>query len=390
MNQTNVRVILSMRIGFDAKRLYNNFTGLGNYSRTLVSNLHQYFPEDEYYLYTPKINKETITLPFLNASAYTTHCHKGMFKHLWRTSFIKKDLKKDQIDIFHGLSHEIPINIDKTKTRSIVTIHDIIFLTFPDMYTTIDRAIYNYKFRYACRHADKIIAISQSTKQDIITYFGIPEEKIAVIYQAIQPTFYTLQATETAIATIQKYQLPSDYLLYVGSINSRKNLLNLVKSLSLLPKDMQIPLVVVGNGRQYKEEILKYIHKTQLSNRVLFINNLRDPLELQAFYQMAKIFIYPSFYEGFGLPVTEALLSKVPVITSNRSSLPEAGGPASCYINPESPEEIAHAIQTVLSDEGKRQQMIEEGYLFAQQQFNVKLLTEQVHHLYHEIDSAHE
>lgn len=374
-----------MRIGFDAKRLYNNFTGLGNYSRTLVGNLFDYFPEDEYYLYTPKIKKDITTLPFLNNPAYQTVCRGGMFGSIWRSCGIKADLKKDQIDIFHGLSHEIPVNLHRTRIRSVVTIHDLIFLTYPDMYTAIDRAIYHHKFRYACQHADKIIAISESTKEDIIRHFGTPAEKIEVIYQAIQPTFYEMQPTEEAGHTIQKYHLPADYLLYVGAINSRKNLLGLVKALTLLPPDFLIPLVIVGNGRQYKEEVIKYATKAGIINRLIFINNLHDPKELQAFYQKAKIFIYPSFFEGFGLPVTEALLSKVPVITSGQSSLPEAGGPAPAYIDPKKPEEIALAIENILSDTAKRREMTEKGYAFAHQQFAVKHLSEQVHQLYKQI-----
>lgn len=374
-----------MRIGFDAKRLYNNFTGLGNYSRTLVGNLHHYFPENEYYLYTPKIKRDVTVLPFLDNGDYRTICHKGMFKSLWRSSFIKQDLKRDHIDIFHGLSHEIPMRIDRTKIRSIVTIHDIIFLTYPDMFTAIDRAIYNYKFRYACHHADKIIAISECTKQDIVKYFGIPAEKIEVIYQAIQPVFYHMQTEEAAERVVRKYRLPKDYLLYVGAINSRKNLLNVVKALALLPRDMNIPLVVVGNGRKYKEQVLQYAGNHGLMDRLIFINNLHEPTELQAFYQKARIFIYPSFYEGFGLPVTEALLSKVPVITSGISSLPEAGGPDTCYIHPENPEEIAGAVENILSDTARREIMVEKGFQFARRQFDVRELTEQVYKLYQQI-----
>lgn len=374
-----------MRIGFDAKRLYNNFTGLGNYSRTLVGNLHHFFPENDYFLYTPKIKKDRLTSPFFNGQDYQTICPQTLLKSLWRSSGIKRNLKRDHIDIFHGLSHEIPIGIDRSKVRSVVTIHDIIFLTYPDMFTAVDRAIYNYKFRYACRHADKIIAISECTKQDIIRYFGTPAEKIEVIYQAIQPAFYSMRPDDEAVEVVRKYKLPEDYLLYVGAINSRKNLLTIVKALPLLPQDMRIPLVVVGNGGSYKEQVLQYAEKNGLSNRLIFINNLHAPEELQAFYQKAKIFIYPSFYEGFGLPVTEALLSKVPVITSGLSSLPEAGGPDSCYINPERPEEIAHAIENVLSDTVRRQVMIEKGFRFACQQFDVKYLTEQVNQLYQKI-----
>ncbi len=373
-----------MKIGFDAKRLFNNFTGLGNYSRTLVKNLQLYHPEDLYYLYTPKIRQDSLTIPFLNAGEYRTVCHPGLLKSLWRTSGIKKDLKKDGIELYHGLSHEIPLGIDKTRIRSVVTIHDVIYLTYPDMYKAIDRAIYDYKFRYSCKHADKIIAISESTKRDIIRYYHIPEEKIEVIYQAIQPVFYNMQTEEAATDIVQKYHLPQDYLLYVGAINSRKNLLGLVKALALLPADLKIPLVIVGNGHQYKEEVLRYAEQAHLSDRLILLNNLHNPLELQAFYQKARIFIYPSFYEGFGLPVTEALLSKVPVITSNCSSLPEAGGDAAYYIQPEDPGEIAEAIQKILTDAEFSRKMTEKGYAFAHHQFNVEKLTEQVHTLYQE------
>lgn len=374
-----------MQIGFDAKRLYNNFTGLGNYSRTLVQNLNHYFPDDSYYLYTPKIRQDITTIPFLNNPAFHTICHPGILKSLWRSSFIKKDLKRDKIDIYHGLSHEIPLNIAKTGIRTVVTIHDIMYLAYPDMYTAIDRTIYKFKFQYACQHADKVIAISECTKQDIIRYLGTPENKIEVIYQAIQPTFYTCQPQEQAKQTIQKYQIPSDFLLYVGAINSRKNLLGIVKALALLPREYQIPLVIIGNGHQYKEEVLKFAAQTHLSDRLILLPNLHDPVELQAFYQQARIFLFPSFYEGFGLPVTEALLSKVPVITSNRSCLPEAGGPDSCYIQPESSEEIAEAIISILTDEEKRLEMTEKGFQYAQNKFNVKKLTGQVHQLYQEI-----
>ncbi len=373
-----------MKIGFDAKRLFNNFTGLGNYSRTLVKNLQLYYPEDLYYLYTPGIRQDSLTSPFLNAAQYRTVCHTGLLKSLWRTTGIKKDLKKDGIDLFHGLSHEIPLDIDQTRTRSIVTIHDLIYLTYPDMYKAIDRAIYDYKFRYACKHADKIIAISESTKRDIIRYYHIPEEKIKVIYQAIQPVFYHMQTEEAATDIVQKYRLPQDYLLYVGAINSRKNLSGIVKALALLPADLKIPLVIVGNGHRYKEEVLRYARQARLSDRLILLNNLHNPLELQAFYQKARIFIYPSFYEGFGLPVTEALLSKVPVITSGCSSLPEAGGDAAYYIRPEDPEEIAEAIRKVLTDTECRRKMIEKGYAFAHRQFNAEKLTEQIHTLYQE------
>ncbi len=374
-----------IKIGFDAKRLYNNFTGLGNYSRTLVKNLGEFFPEDDYYLYTPQIRTDPLTDVFLKNRDYHTVCYSGLFKSLWRSWGIRKNLHRNRIDVYHGLSHEIPLHLQKSGIRTVVTIHDLIYRTYPEMFTAIDRTIYDRKFRYACQHADKIIAISESTKRDIIRYFGTPEEKIEVIYQAIQPTFQHLQSRESSQAVVRRHQLPPDYLLYVGAINSRKNLLGIVKALQQLPADLQIPLVIVGNGRQYKEEVIRYARQNRLLDKLIFIANLHDPQELQAFYQEARIFIYPSFYEGFGLPVTEALLSKVPVITSNVSSLPEAGGPASCYVDPTQPEEMATAIASLLTNEERRQEMIEKGFIFAQEQFNARRLTEQVHRLYHRL-----
>lgn len=374
-----------MRIGFDAKRLYNNFTGLGNYSRTLLTNLQRAYPEDNYYLYTPKIRETPETNDFLQNPGYHTVLPARGMKSYWRACSVKQNLKKDGIELYHGLSHEIPLNIQKTGIKSVVTIHDIIYKTYPDMFPAIDRCFYDLKFRYSCKHADKVIAISESTKRDIIHYFGTPEEKIEVIYQAINPIFYKLQEKEQTEQIIRQHNIPADFLLYVGAINSRKNLLSILKAYEFLPKDLQLPLVIIGNGGQYKTEVLKYAETHQLSHLIILINNLSDTRTLQAFYQNASIFIYPSFYEGFGLPVTEALLSRTPVITSGISSLPEAGGQAAWYADPGSPEEIATGIKAILTDSAKREAMKEEGYQYAHRQFAPELLTSQVHRLYHSL-----
>lgn len=371
-----------MKIGFDAKRLYNNFTGLGNYSRTLLNNLNYFYPEDEYYLYTPKLKHTPETDFFLNSPAYKTVTPTSGIKALWRTCAIKKNLKQDWIDLFHGLSHEIPIGIQHTGIKSIVTIHDIIYKTYPDMFPVVDRAVYDLKFRYSCKHADKIIAISESTKKDIIRYFDTPEEKIEVIYQAINPIFEEMLPEETARQIVHNHNIPNNYLLYVGAINSRKNLMSIVKALELLPGSLKIPLVIVGNGGEYKNDVLKYAATHQLSQALIWIDNLTDTQTLQAFYQCARIFIYPSFYEGFGLPVAEALLCKTPVITSNISSLPEAGGKHTCYVTPENQEEIAENIKKILCDETLRKKMTEEGFRFAHTKFNRQILTNQVNQLY--------
>lgn len=372
-----------MKIGFDAKRLYNNFTGLGNYSRTLLSNLNLYCPENDYYLYTPEVRHTPETDSFLNNPAYNTVLPDTRLKTFWRTCSVKKELQRDNIDIFHGLSHEIPLGIQHTGIKTVVTIHDIIYKTYPDMFPAIDRAVYDLKFRYSCKHADKIIAISESTKKDIVRYFGTPEEKIEVIYQAINPVFYQMQPEAAARQTVRSHNIPDRYLLYVGAINSRKNLLNIVKAMQLLPSDQRLPLVVVGKGGKYKNEVLEYAETHRLTGSLIWLDNLGDTLTLQAFYQCAEIFIYPSYYEGFGLPVTEALLSKTPVITSNVSSMPDAGGDAAYYINPADVEELAEKIRLILTSGTKAmEERTNQGYQFACEQFDAQRLTRQTNDLY--------
>lgn len=374
-----------MKIGFDAKRLYNNFTGLGNYSRTLVNDLHTNYPEDELYLYTPKIEHSPETDLFLQRPELHTRQHTGKGSAYWRTFSIKKDLIQDGIDIYHGLSHEIPVGIQHTSIKSVVTIHDIIYKTFPRMFSPIDRMIYDRKFRYSCKHADKIIAISQSTKNDIIRYFDIPADKIEVIYQAINPVFYQLQDDEKARQTVAAYRVPKDFMLYVGTINSRKNLLSVLQAYDLLPNDLQLPFVVIGKGGKYKEEVLKYITSRHLVHKMIMIDSLNDSLTLQAFYQQAKLFVFPSVYEGFGLPVAEALLSKTPVITSSMSSLPEAGGAAPLYVAPYDIGSISEGIRRLLSDTEARTKMIEKGYEYAHRKFDPRVLCAKVHDLYKQL-----
>lgn len=367
-----------MKIGFDAKRLYNNFTGLGNYSRTLVGNLIQQYPEDKIYLYTPKLKIEPLT------NAVTRQPLKKSF--VWRSWGVKRDLRADGIELYHGLSHDLPFGIHKTGIRSVVTIHDVCYKTFPKMFPLVERMIYDVKYRYSCRHADRIIAISESTKADIISYLGVDAGKIEVIYQSINPLFYSRQ--DEPRQTISKLTLPEKYMLYVGSINSRKNLLGIVKAYATVAPEYRLPLVVVGNGSSYKKQVVKYLIDNHLTENVIMLDSVDDLYTIQALYQCAELFIYPSFYEGFGLPVTEALLSGTPTITSNISSLPEAGGDAAIYVNPSQPEEIAEAITRALSDPELRKKMVERGLEYAHSKFNPELLTKQVHDLYNEIQRS--
>ena len=364
-----------MNIGFDAKRAYHNGTGLGHYSRTLIRSLAEYFPQHEYFLFNPKPS-ELFHLDGNNIHEIVPGnlLHKTL-SSLWRTAWIKNDLEKNEIDIYHGLSNEIPFDIQKTGIASVVSIHDIIFERYPEQYSRIDVEIYKRKFRYACEHADKIIAISEQTKSDIIEFYKTPEEKIAVCYQSCNPAFAKQVDEKIKQQTRQKYSLPDQYFLYVGSIIERKNLLGICKAIYLLRNDLQIPLVVIGDGTKYKQQVKDFIKQNGLDSQVIFLSE--NPLakvassflraeDFPAIYQMAIAMIYPSFFEGFGIPVLESLWSRLPVITSNVSSLPEAGGDGACYVNPNNAEEVAEGMKKIYTDKIFADGLKEKGWQYAQ------------------------
>ena len=178
-----------MKIGFDAKRAYHNHTGLGHYSRTLIRSLSEYYPEHQYYLFNPAASS---VFKFQSGNIHEikpTSLLDRMFPSAWRSSRVKTDLLKYEIGLYHGLSHEIPLGIQRTNIKSVVTIHDLIHERFPEQYNAVDVKIYNRKFRNACENANKIIAISEQTRNDIIQYYNIPSSKIEVCYQSCNPSF---------------------------------------------------------------------------------------------------------------------------------------------------------------------------------------------------------
>lgn len=372
-----------MRIGFDGKRAVQNFTGLGNYSRYIVDILCQFYPENEYVLYAPKkrdnkrLDKLTKQYQQLLLSYPTTSFWKKL-SSLWRIWGVTRQLEKEKIDIFHGLSNELPLNIHKSQIRSVVTIHDLIFLRYPQYYQPIDRKIYTYKFRKACENADKIIAISECTKRDIIKYFGIPSDKIEVVYQGCDLSFTHPVTGEKKREVRAKYQLPDHYILNVGSIEERKNALSAVEALVMLPE--HIHLVIVGRRTEYTDKIERFIKENNLQERVHIISNVPFD-DLPAFYQLAEIFVYPSRFEGFGIPIIEALYSNIPVVAATGSCLEEAGGPDSIYVHPDDVKGMADAFKQIYSDPAKKKNMIEKGLKFARH-FSEEKQAEEILNIY--------
>jgi glycosyltransferase involved in cell wall biosynthesis len=370
-----------MHIGFDAKRAYLNNSGLGNYARTLVKSLNEYYPENTYSLFTPRQSETDFQKQIASMNNFHVHEPQSFIdkklRSRWRSYGITNVLKEQHMDVYHGLSNELPFNINDFKGKKIVTIHDLIFVRFPKLYPYLDRKIYNKKFRHACDVADTIIAISEETKRDLEKFYFVPESKIQVVYQSCDEAFYRTSSSEEDDKIKTLYELPSKYLLYVGTIEERKNLLTIVKALKQV-KD--IPLVVIGKKKSYFQKVRDYILKNELSSRVLFLENV-DNNHLPTIYRNAEAFIFPSLFEGFGIPIIEALTAKTPVITSKGGCFPEAGGPDSIYIDPLNENELAEKINGLLSSGSLRNSIASKGFDYAQR-FHPKAVTEQVMGIY--------
>lgn len=344
-----------MKIGFDAKRAFLNTSGLGNYSRTTLNALLKYHAENQYLLYTPEVKIGLLENQEKFEIISPPKSDSKIRKSFWRSFRLCKELVKQDLDVFHGLSNELPKGIHKTDIPSVVTIHDLIFIRYPEFYKSFDRSIYFSKVKYACSAATKVLAISEQTKEDIIDFIGIDSQKIKVIHQAISPVFF--EKSESS-CVLEKYKLPEEFILSVGTIEERKNQLSIIKA--LLEQDIKIPVVFVGNPTSYCNDIHKYIAEKDIEKQVIFLRNIPEK-DLAAIYQLASLSIYISVFEGFGLPVIESMACGCPVITSNVSCLPETAGDAAVLCTPDNIEELGQSIQKILKDSSFRNELIEKG-----------------------------
>lgn len=341
-----------MIVGLDAKRIVRNGTGLGSYGRTLVNDLIRLGDDQlELRLYAPDEGSASFRsqiiegVPFCYPSGHPSALRKAW----WRSRSIVSDLVRDGVQVYHGLSGELPMGLRKTGIRGIVTIHDLIFMRHPEYYHWIDTKIYEWKFRTALREAEHIIAISERTRQDIIELGGERyADRISVIYQSFAPRFSVDVSQELRDEVRQRYKLPQRYILNVGTIEQRKNLLLACEAVDLLPQDVHL----VAVGRQ-----TDYVRQLPSSERIHLLSGVPDA-DLAAIYAMAEAFVYPSRYEGFGIPIIEAIAAGLPVVACTGSCLEEAGGPHSLYVSPDNVIDMVEALKMSLRGARGREERI--------------------------------
>lgn len=343
-----------MILGFDSKRAMSNSTGLGNYARFVLEILAKYHQDLALHAYAPKrggFEEELKSIPKLDIH-YPNPSSKSP-KSLWRSYGIGNDLIKDGIQLFHGLSNEIPFGL---KIPSVVTIHDLIFLRYPEYYPVIDRFVYKKKVAYACESSKRIIAISQQTKRDLVDFFKVDENKIEVIYQDCHTQFHKQVPKANRLNVLKKYGIDKPFILSVGTIEDRKNQLALIQAFETLSLKDDFDLVIIGKAKGYFKKIENYLAGRDISRKIKFIHQVNFA-DLPPIYQACHTFAYVSKFEGFGIPIVEALHSGKPVLSSTSSCFTEAGGKAAVYANPLDVSDIAVQLEQLLYDEFLRTEL---------------------------------
>ncbi len=348
---------MGLKIGFDAKRLFNNFTGLGNYSRTLVSNLQKYYPENDYHLFTNEITLNEQTEAFTKPPYIVHQPSNPLERILYRTAQQSKAVNTLKLDIYHGLSHELPYGVS-ADTKTIVTFHDLIYEKLPSHFGYFDRWLYQKKYNSSALRSDRIIAISNETKSDLERIYKIPEGKISVVYQSLSQSFVDHPIQD------QKEL----YYLYVGSIIQRKGLKTLIEAVSRLAPGQRYKTVVIGEGKKYKEECLGLIQKKKLEPWFDLNGNISNDT-LFKYYDDCIALVLPSECEGFGIPIIEALYRQKPVITTKDSAMAEAAGPGGILIDANHPDQLAQALIDCI-EKDKHHKLSTEGYAYVTHKFN--------------------
>lgn len=348
-----------LRAGFDAKRAFQNGSGLGSYSRTLLAGLLRHAPGIEPHLFAPR----SAGSPWAaELAAFPVHGPQGLPGALWRRWGIAAAARQAGIQLYHGLSAELPARWPP-GIPALVTIHDLIFLRFPELYRRADRLIYAWKTRDACRRAARVLAISESARADLLNFLpGLPTERVQVLRQGIAERFFAPVSEEATEACRQRHGLPSELILYVGSLAPRKNLALLARAWAALPDGLRPPLVLAGRGDPRPVAAAA----GPCRDRLIHLSEVPDA-DLPALYASASLFVYPSLFEGWGLPIAEALAAGAPVLASPRGAMREAGGPAARYADPLRQEEWTEQIGHMLSDSALRAALRREGPAWAAQ-----------------------
>ena len=344
-----------MRIGINAHLLNKENSTIGNCIASLIKSLLEIDSDNEYVLYLPK-DAELKDIGDYDIRRTRFPSRLRLVRVFWEHIFLPRFLVADNVDVFHSPGCILPPLV---SIPSVITIYDLIALLYPSLCTRSNALYYRLFLPQGARRAQTIIAYSQNTKEDIVSCLGVNEDKITVIYPGVHKRFKILNNTMLLNKVRRKYLLPGRFILFVGNLEPTKNIVRLIDAFFKLKTERHIEhsLVIVGKKRWGYKDIFERAQKSSYGNEIIFTGYVLAE-DLPAIYNLAELFVFPSMYEGFGLPPLEAMACGVPVITSNRGSLPEAGGDAAITVGPDNTAELAAAIFRVLTDKDLRRRQI--------------------------------
>ena len=351
-----------LRIGINARYAQRQITGIERYTVELIRNLARIDAKNRVMLFFNKHERipKLTNNPFFQNYISSFPTTRTSMRILWDQIFLYFEIKKNRLDIFHGPSFVVPI-LKPKRCKYVTTIHDLSWFYYPESFTFLNRLFFTLFLPRSINNSDMIIADSYSTKKDIIKFFKVSSEKIKVIYLGIDERFKKSSASEVR-NILDKYTLPPDFILSIGSLLPRKNVVNILKAFhALKKKGHKEKLVIIGKKAWLYEQIFSVIKEYHLEDDVIFTGYV-DDRDLPALYSASELLLFPSLYEGFGLPILEAMACGCPVITSNISSMPEVAGGAAVLVNPKHIDSITQAVDHILLNTGLKDSLIKKGY----------------------------
>jgi len=345
-----------VRIAIDARKLHD--FGIGTYIRNLLRGLAKIDRATEYVLFC---NPEDAAVAGELGSNFRAVPEKAGHYSITEQISIPLAVKRAHVDLFHAPHYVLPA---LTPGPTVVTIHDCIHLMFPQYLTHHMSYAYARASIWTAAHkSDRIFTVSEQSKRDILKFFKVPPEKIVVTPNAIDERFNMAPSDELVRQTRERYQLSNSYILYVGNIKPHKNLERLIEAFDYVRSQgrSELELLIIGDEISKLQTLRRAVHKHKLHRYVRFHGHVADQT-LAVLYRLASVFVFPSLYEGFGLPPLEAMASGTPVVTSNVSSLPEVVGDAAVLVDPYSADAIAQGILKVLHSSHLRAELREKGF----------------------------
>ncbi|HRY91189.1 MAG TPA: glycosyltransferase family 1 protein [Candidatus Gracilibacteria bacterium] len=369
-----------MKIAIDIREAGKGKAGKGWYTFNLVEEIIAQGKEDEFILYTQGDEKSATFFEKHKNCQIKVVSSTGLKWHLE----VLKDLKKLNPDLFFAPTSYIIPALAPKRLKTVITIHDLVAYLFPKSHALKATLIERITLHRALKKASAIFVVSENTKKDLLKRFRYPETKIYLTYCAAASAYSQKQTPDQLEETRKKLELPSNFVLAVGTLEPRKNFATLIKSFVIIKrKNPDYKLVIVGKKGWNWGEIDQAVKEYGLEGEVIFTGYLEDS-ELHRVYGLAKVFVFPSIYEGFGIPPIEAMASGCPVVSSNAASLPEVVGESGLLVDPHNALKIADAVCSLISNDSLRNMFIERGYEQSKK-FNWKKSAETALEVFHKI-----